>query len=98
MPNDKMLRRAQLDRLDSALLTKASRLSLFAALRLCVRHHLSPWVSAMDLAIRNGTVVTAGGGFPADVGVREGRIVQVGGEVPRAAREIDARGKLVLPG
>ena len=52
----------------------------------------------MDLAIRNGTVVNAGGSFPADVGVREGRIVQVGGEVPRAAREIDARGKQVLPG
>jgi len=52
----------------------------------------------VDLAIRHGTVVTVGGTFPADVGVDGGRIVQVGGEVPAAARELDARGKLLLPG
>jgi dihydropyrimidinase len=52
----------------------------------------------MDLAIRNGTVVTASGVFRADVGVDGARIVQVGGEVPAAGREIDAAGLLVLPG
>lgn len=52
----------------------------------------------MDLAIRNGTVVTSGGAFPADVGVEGGRIVQVGGDVPDTGREIDASGMLVLPG
>jgi dihydropyrimidinase len=52
----------------------------------------------MDLAFRNGTVVTSERAFLADVGVRDGRIEQVGGEVPAAAREIDARGMLVLPG
>lgn len=52
----------------------------------------------MDSAIRNGTVVTASGSFPADVGIDNGRIVQVGGTVPAATREIDATGLLVLPG
>jgi dihydropyrimidinase len=52
----------------------------------------------MDLAIRNGTVVTSSGVFPADLGVEGGRIAQVGGAVPAAGREIDATGKLVLPG
>lgn len=52
----------------------------------------------MDMAIRNGTVVTVSGNFRADVGVDGGRIVQVGGAVPDAAREIDAAGMLVLPG
>jgi dihydropyrimidinase len=52
----------------------------------------------MDLALRNGTVVTSEATFAADVGIRDGRIVQVGGDVPTAAREIDARGRLVLPG
>ena len=52
----------------------------------------------MDLAVRNGTVVTSAGAFPADVGVRGAMIAQVGGDVPPAVREIDARGKLVLPG
>lgn len=52
----------------------------------------------MDLVIRNGTVVSCGAMFAADVGVDGGRIVQVGGVVPAADREIDAAGKLVLPG
>ena len=52
----------------------------------------------MDLAIRNGTVVTGGGTFAADIGVAGGRVVQVGGDVPAAGREIDARDMLVLPG
>jgi dihydropyrimidinase len=52
----------------------------------------------MDLAIRHGTIVTTSGTFDADIGVEGGRIAQVGGTVPSAAREIDARGLLVLPG
>jgi dihydropyrimidinase len=42
-------------------------------------------------------VVTAGGSRRADVGVQDGRIAAIG-DVPRAARELDATGKLVLPG
>lgn len=53
---------------------------------------------ALDLAIRGGRVVTAGGEGPADVGVRDGRIVQLGESVGPAARELDASGRLVLPG
>ena len=52
----------------------------------------------LDLAVRGGRVVTASGDGPADVGVRDGRIVQLGAAVGPAARDIDAAGKLVLPG
>jgi dihydropyrimidinase len=52
----------------------------------------------LDLVIRNGTVVTAADRFHADVGVRQGRIVALAEDLPRGAREIDAMGKLVLPG
>ncbi|MEP6693905.1 MAG: amidohydrolase family protein [Chloroflexota bacterium] len=41
--------------------------------------------------------MTARGSTRADVGVEDGRIVAIG-DLPRAAREIDATGKLVLPG
>jgi dihydropyrimidinase len=41
--------------------------------------------------------VTVGGTSRADVGVQDGRIVAIG-DVPRAARELDATGMLVLPG
>ena len=52
----------------------------------------------MDVAIRNGTVVTAEATFAADVGIAGGRIAQVGGSVGKAAREIDAKGLYVMPG
>ena len=54
---------------------------------------------SVDLAIRNGVVVDGTGaeGRAADVGIRNGRIVVVG-EVPEAATEIDATGKVVTPG
>jgi dihydropyrimidinase len=52
----------------------------------------------LDLVVRNGTVVTAADMFRADVGVHGGRIVALAEDLPRAAREIDAAGKLVLPG
>jgi dihydropyrimidinase len=51
----------------------------------------------IDLVIRGGTVVTREGERHADVGIEGGRISAVG-DVGKAAREIDARGKLVIPG
>jgi dihydropyrimidinase len=54
-------------------------------------------VQQMDLVIRGGTVITASSRFQADVGVRGGAIAQFGGEMT-AESEIDASGKLVLPG
>ena len=54
---------------------------------------------AVDLIVRAGTVVTPSGRLLADVAVRGGQIVEVG-EVrwSAGAREVDARGMLVLPG
>jgi dihydropyrimidinase len=51
----------------------------------------------MDITIRNGTVVTPGGVFRADVGVVGERIAAVG-ETLRGAVELDAAGCYVLPG
>ena len=51
-----------------------------------------------DLVIRGGTVGTASGAFEADVAVRDGTIAAIGSGLAQGAREIDARGKLVLPG
>jgi len=48
----------------------------------------------MDLVIRGGTLVD---GAVADIGVAGEQIVQIGGEM-HAPTEVDARGKLVLPG
>jgi dihydropyrimidinase len=48
----------------------------------------------MDLVIRGGTLFD---GSVADLGISGSRIVQIGGEMS-AASEIDARGKLLLPG
>jgi dihydropyrimidinase len=61
----------------------------------------APMVSRMpnlDLVIRNGTVVTAADRFHADVGVRAGRVVALAEDLPAAEHEIEASGKLVLPG
>src|SRR5919109_2434842 len=52
----------------------------------------------LDLVIRNRTVVTAADSANCDVGVRAGRIVALAEALPNAAREIDAGGRLVLPG
>jgi dihydropyrimidinase len=56
-----------------------------------------PEEQAVDLVIRGGTVVTASSHFQADIGVRGERISQIGGAMI-GAHEIDAGGKLVLPG
>ena len=53
---------------------------------------------AYDLVIRNGRVATASDVFEADVAVSGEVIVAVGRGLPAGKREIDARGKLVLPG
>ena len=50
-----------------------------------------------DLAVRGGTVVTPGGAVRADVGIAEGKIIAIGTDV-RGVREIDAAGRIVLPG
>ncbi|MCR8723391.1 dihydropyrimidinase [Frigidibacter sp. SLM-1] len=51
----------------------------------------------MDIVIKNGTVATASDTFRADVGIAGGRITAIADDLS-AAREIDATGKLVLPG
>ncbi|MCC6609922.1 MAG: dihydropyrimidinase [Burkholderiales bacterium] len=51
-----------------------------------------------DLTIRNGTVVTAADTFPADVGVKDGQIAALAKGLAPGRRDIDATGKLVLPG
>ncbi|HJM49170.1 MAG TPA: dihydropyrimidinase [Alphaproteobacteria bacterium] len=56
---------------------------------------------AYDLVIRNGTVVTAADSFRADVGIAAGRVAALGEGLaadPSTGREIEAAGKLVLPG
>jgi dihydropyrimidinase len=51
-----------------------------------------------DLLIRNGRVVTPEGVVDADVAVRDGKIIGIGTFDNPAARQIDAAGRLVLPG
>jgi dihydropyrimidinase len=51
-----------------------------------------------DLVIRNGTVATPTDVFKADVGIRGERIAAIGERLMRGRREIDARGRFVLPG
>ena len=53
---------------------------------------------AYDLVIRGGTVATASDTMEADVAVRDGTIVAIGWGLAKGAREIDAGGRLVLPG
>jgi dihydropyrimidinase len=52
----------------------------------------------MELAIRNGTVVTASGSMRCDVGVEGGRVALLAERIEGAREEIDAQGLLVLPG
>ncbi|MBM3520331.1 MAG: amidohydrolase family protein, partial [Alphaproteobacteria bacterium] len=54
-------------------------------------------MAQLDLVVRNGTVVTAADSVRCDVGVKDGRVALLG-EGLRGAREIDATGRLVLPG
>lgn len=51
-----------------------------------------------DLVIRGGEVITASDRMTADVGIRGERIAALGEALGQGMREIDASGKLVLPG
>jgi dihydropyrimidinase len=51
-----------------------------------------------DLIIRNGSVVTATDTSHCDIGITDGGIAALGLHLGPATREIDATGKLVLPG
>jgi dihydropyrimidinase len=57
---------------------------------------------SIDLAVQGGTIVTAQGSFTGDVLVsadgRIERILRAGETAPSAARTVDARGLVVLPG
>ena len=55
-------------------------------------------MSQYDLVIRNGTVATAADTTVCDVGVRNGTIVALGQGLAAGTRDIDATGRLVLPG
>ena len=55
-------------------------------------------MDTFDTVIRGGTVVTAADSTQCDVGIRGGRITALAMDLPAADHEIDARGKLVLPG
>jgi dihydropyrimidinase len=50
------------------------------------------------LVIRGGTLGTAQGSFRADIAVSGATIAAIGLDLPRGEQEIDATGKLVLPG
>ena len=53
---------------------------------------------AYDLVIRGGRVATASDVFEADVGIAGETIAAIGRNLPAGQHEINARGKLVLPG
>ena len=55
-------------------------------------------MQAFDLVIRGGTVATATDTMQADVGIVGETVVALGRGLGPGRREIDARGKLVLPG
>jgi len=55
-------------------------------------------MTTYDLVVRGGTIGTAGGTFKADIAITGETIAAIGADLGRGAREIDATGKLVLPG
>jgi dihydropyrimidinase len=55
-------------------------------------------VQDFDLTIRGGRVATAGSLVACDLGIRDGRIVAIADRLAPGARDIDATGRLVLPG
>src|SRR5215831_16562649 len=55
-------------------------------------------MSEYNLVIRGGTVVTAADTTICDVGVKDGVVVALGKDIGSGARDIDAAGRLVLPG
>ncbi len=55
-------------------------------------------MSEYDLVIRGGTVATAADTILCDVGIKDGAVAALGKNLGAGAREIDASGRLVLPG
>src|SRR5437588_12079376 len=55
-------------------------------------------MSQYDLVIRNGTVATAADTTRCDLGIKDGLTVALGQGLAAGDREIDASGRLVLPG
>jgi dihydropyrimidinase len=55
-------------------------------------------VRDFDLVVRGGTVVTASQVMQCDIGVRDGMVAALAADLPAGTREIDATGRLVLPG
>jgi len=55
-------------------------------------------MSDYDLVIRNGTVVTAADTQSCDIGIKDGVVAALGRGLAAGLREIDAAGRLVLPG
>ena len=55
-------------------------------------------MSMFDLVVRGGTVGTANGVFEADIGILGEEIAALGRNLPAGRAEIDATGRLVLPG
>ncbi|MBD3678546.1 MAG: dihydropyrimidinase [Rhodobacteraceae bacterium] len=53
---------------------------------------------AFDLVIRGGRIATAADIFDADIGIRDGTIVAIGQDLGPGDEDIDASGRLVLPG
>ncbi len=53
---------------------------------------------AFDLVVRSGMVVTAASRETADIGIAGGRVAAVGRGLGSGIEEIDAAGKIVLPG
>jgi dihydropyrimidinase len=54
--------------------------------------------ATFDLTIRNARIVSGGRVIDGDLGVRAGRIAHIGTPLPPAAHDIDAAGRLLLPG
>jgi dihydropyrimidinase len=55
-------------------------------------------MSDYDLVIRNGTVATAADTTVCDIGIKDGIVATLGKGLAAGTREIDASGRLVLPG
>lgn len=55
-------------------------------------------MSSFDLVIRGGTVGTAIGVFAADIGIVGEQVAALGRSLPAGRNELDATGRLVLPG
>src|SRR5207248_4876139 len=55
-------------------------------------------MASFDLTVRNGTLVTANETSRGDLGIAGGRIVAVAEKLSAGTRDIDASGRLVMPG